>query len=182
MAEHCRIKESRFHVQLRNWHEDNAAIAGWKAHLILEATSGGPFHSTSRWERDVNVVPQPPVISADSDHHYLYLGMADLAALKVIGTYTAADIRVGNQDFRAWPMQGGKPAVFPLYAFAWNMPAGTTPLAFASNGTGNDVTTPLTVIFPKGSTGSRLRIARAGAHGQSRSSRPRSLPLLHPRK
>ena len=120
-----------------------------KARLILEATSGGLLHATARWERDVNVVTQPPVISADSDQHYLYLGMADLATLNVTGAYTAAGIRVGNQDFRAWSMPGGKPGLFSLYAFAWNMPAGTTPLAFASNGAGNDVTTPLTVIFPK---------------------------------
>ena len=120
-----------------------------KAHLILEATSGGPLHGTSRWEQDVNVVTQPPVISADSDQHYLYRGMADLATLNVTGAYTAAGIRVSNQDFRVWPMPGGKPGLFSLYAFAWNTPAGTTPLAFASNGTVSDVTTPLTVIFPK---------------------------------
>jgi hypothetical protein len=120
-----------------------------KAHVILEATSGGLIHGTVRWERDVNVVTQPPVIGVDSDQHYLYLGMADLATLNVTGAYTGAGIRVGNQDFRAWPMPGGKPGLFSLYAFAWNMPAGTTPLAFASNGTGSDVTTPLTVIFPK---------------------------------
>jgi murein DD-endopeptidase MepM/ murein hydrolase activator NlpD len=51
--------------------------------------------------------------------------------------------------FRAWPMPGGKPGLFSLFAFAWNMPEGTTPVVFASNGAGNDVTTPLTVIFPK---------------------------------
>lgn len=119
------------------------------AHLVVEATSGGMMHKTSRWERDVTVVTQPPSISADSDQHYLYLGMADLATMNVTGAYTAAGVRVGDQTFRAWPMPGGKPGLFSLYAFAWNMPAGTTPLAFASNAAGNDVTTPLTVIFPK---------------------------------
>jgi hypothetical protein len=94
-----------------------------KAHVILEATSGGLIHGTVRWERDVNVVTQPPVIGVDSDQHYLYLGMADLATLNVTGAYTAAGIWVGNQDFRAWPMPGGKPGLFSLYAFAWNMPA-----------------------------------------------------------
>jgi hypothetical protein len=119
------------------------------AHLTLEATSGGLFHKTTRWEHDVNVVTQPPMVSADSDQHYLYLGMADLATMNVTGSYTSAGVRVGNQTFRAWPMPGGKPGLFSLFAFAWNMPAGTTPLVFASNGAGNDVTTPLTVIFPK---------------------------------
>jgi hypothetical protein len=120
-----------------------------KAHLIIEATSGGLFHSRVRWERDVNVVTEPPVVSADSDQHYLYLGMADLATLNVTGSYTSAGVRVGDQTFRAWPMPGGKPGLFSLFAFAWNMPQGTAPLVFASNGAGNDVTTPLTVVFPK---------------------------------
>jgi Peptidase family M23 len=119
------------------------------ARLILEATSDGLFHGTTRWEREVNVVTQPPVVSADSDQHYLYLGMADLATMNVTGSYTSAGVRVGNQTFRAWPMPGGKPGLFSPFAFAWNMPPGTTPLAYASNAAGNDVTTPLTIIFPK---------------------------------
>ncbi|MBB6145957.1 murein DD-endopeptidase MepM/ murein hydrolase activator NlpD [Silvibacterium bohemicum] len=120
-----------------------------KAHLIIEAISGGLFHSRARWEGDVNVVTEPPVVSADSDQHYLYLGMADLATLNVTGSYTSAGVRVGDQTFRAWPMPGGKPGLISLFAFAWNMPQGTAPLVFASNGAGNDVTTPLTVVFPK---------------------------------
>jgi murein DD-endopeptidase MepM/ murein hydrolase activator NlpD len=88
-------------------------------------------------------------VSADSDQHYLYLGMADLATMNVTGPYTSAGVRVGNQTFRAWPMPGGKPGLFSLFAFAWNTPPGTTPLVYASNGAGSDVTTPLTVVFPK---------------------------------
>jgi len=119
------------------------------ARLIVEAESGGLFGRTERWERDVNVITQPPTVSADSDQHYLYLGMADLATLNVTGSYTSAGVRVGDETFRAWPMPGGKPGFFSLFAFAWNMPANTMPLVYASNGAGNDVTTPLTVIFPK---------------------------------
>jgi murein DD-endopeptidase MepM/ murein hydrolase activator NlpD len=120
-----------------------------RARLIVEAASGGIFHRTARLERDVNVVTQPPTVSADSDQHYLYLGMADLATMNITGSYTSAGVRVGDQTFRAWPMPGGKPGSFSLFAFAWNMPPGTLPLVYASNGAGNDVTTPLTVIFPK---------------------------------
>ena len=119
------------------------------AHLIIEATSGGLFHKTSRWDREVNVVTEPPVVSADSDQHYLYVGMADLVTLNVTGSYSSAGVRVGNETFRAWPMPGGKSGLFSLFAFAWNMPSGTAPLVFASNDAGNDVTVPLTVIFPK---------------------------------
>src|SRR5664279_2626669 len=75
--------------------------------------------------------------------------MADLATFNVSGSRTAAGVRVGDQTFRAWPMPGGKPGLFSLYAFAWNMAPGTVPLVYASNGTGNDVTSPLVVQFPK---------------------------------
>jgi murein DD-endopeptidase MepM/ murein hydrolase activator NlpD len=46
-------------------------------------------------------------------------------------------------------MPGGKPGMFALYAFTWNTPQTTIPVVFAANGAGNDVTTPLTVVFPK---------------------------------
>ncbi len=119
------------------------------AKLILEATAGGLLHGSTRWERDVKVVTQPPTISADSEQHYLYLGMADLATLNATGSYTAAGVRVGNQTFRAWPMPGGKPGQFALFAFAWNMPPGTVPTVYASNEAGNEAATPLTVVFPR---------------------------------
>jgi murein DD-endopeptidase MepM/ murein hydrolase activator NlpD len=120
-----------------------------KAKLIAEATSNDLFCKTTSWEGDVTVVSHPPTVSADSDQHYLYLGMADLATLNVSGSFTEAGVRVGDQTFRAWPMPGGKPGLFSLFAFAWNMPPGTVPMVYASNGAGNDVTTPLTVQFPK---------------------------------
>ena len=120
-----------------------------KAKLIVEATSNDLLHRTSRVERELTVVTQPPSVSVDSEQHYLYLGMADLATFSVAGSWTAAGVRVGDQSFRAWPMPGGKPGLFSLFAFAWNMPQGTIPLVFASNGAGNDVTSPLTVQFPK---------------------------------
>ena len=120
-----------------------------KAKLIVEATSNDVLHRTARVEREVTVVTQPPSVSVDSEQHYLYLGMADLATFTVTGSWTAAGVRVGDQTFRAWPMPAGKPGLFSLFAFAWNMPQGTIPAVFASNGAGNDVTSPLNVQFPK---------------------------------
>jgi len=120
-----------------------------KAKLILEATSNDLLRKSARLERDVNVVTQPPSVSVDSEQHYLYLGMADLATFSVSGSWTEAGVRVGDQTFRAWPMPGGKPGLFSLFAFAWNMPPATAPLVYASNAAGNDVTSPLVVVFPK---------------------------------
>jgi murein DD-endopeptidase MepM/ murein hydrolase activator NlpD len=120
-----------------------------KAKLIFEATSNDLLGKTARLERDVTVETQPPTVSVNSEQHYLYLGMADLVAFNVSGNWTAAGVHVGDQTFRAWPMPGGKPGLFSLFAFAWNMPSGTIPQVFASNGAGNDVTSPITFQFPK---------------------------------
>jgi len=119
------------------------------AKLIVEATSNDLLRRTGRSERDLTVVTQPPIVSVDSEQHYLYLGMADLATFNVSGGWTEAGVRVGNETFRAWPMPGGKPGLFSMFAFAWNMPTDTVPLVYAANGAGNDVTSPLVVVFPK---------------------------------
>jgi murein DD-endopeptidase MepM/ murein hydrolase activator NlpD len=120
-----------------------------KAQLIVEAISNDMLRKTARLEREVTVVTRPPTVSVDSDTHYLYLGMADLATFNVGGSFSDAGIKVGDQTFRAWPTPGGKPGMFSLFAFAWNMPASTVPMVYASNGTGNDVTSPIQFQFPK---------------------------------
>jgi murein DD-endopeptidase MepM/ murein hydrolase activator NlpD len=120
-----------------------------KAQLVIEATSNGLFRKKSRLVSDVTVVTRPPTVSVDSDEHYLYLGMAELATFNVSGSFTEAGIRVGEQTFRAWPMPGGKPGFFSLFAFAWNMPASTIPVVYAANGAGTNVTSPLVFQFPK---------------------------------
>jgi len=119
------------------------------AKLIVEAASNDLLGRTARAERDVTVITRMPSLSVDSDQHYLYQGMADLVTFNVSGPSTSSGVRVGDQTFRSWPMPGGKPGSFSLFAFAWNMPPGTTPLVFASIGAGNDVTEPIVVQFPK---------------------------------
>jgi murein DD-endopeptidase MepM/ murein hydrolase activator NlpD len=39
--------------------------------------------------------------------------------------------------------------MFSLFAFGWNMPQGTVPQVYATNGVGNDVMTPIEFEFPK---------------------------------
>ena len=120
-----------------------------KAKLIVEVSSDDLLRRTGRAERELTVVTQPPALSVDSEQHYLYLGMADLATFNVSGDWTQAGVRVGNETFRAWPMPGGKPGLFSLYAFAWNMPSDTVPVVFAEDAAGNDVGSALVVVFPK---------------------------------
>lgn len=120
-----------------------------KARLIVEAASNDFRGKTASAEREVIVVTQPPVISADQDQHYLYLGMADLVTLNLSGYWTEAGVRVGDEKFRAWPMPDGKLGFFSLFAFAWNMPQATVPVVYATNPGGNEVTSPIAFQFPK---------------------------------
>ena len=95
-----------------------------KAKLIIEATSNDFRRKKTRLERDVTIATQAPAITVDSEQHYLYLGMADLARFSVSGSWTEAGVRVGDQAFRAWPMPGGKPGFFSLFAIAPSDPLG----------------------------------------------------------
>jgi len=119
------------------------------ARLIVEATSNDFRGSTARAERSLVVVTRPPTLNVDSEQHYLYLGMSDLVTFNVAGSWTAAGVRVGEESFRSWPMPGGKPGFFSLFAFAWNMPAGTVPLVYATDAAGNEVTGQMVIQFPK---------------------------------
>jgi murein DD-endopeptidase MepM/ murein hydrolase activator NlpD len=120
-----------------------------KATLVVEAVSNDFRGSTARVEREVVVVLRPPSLSVDSDQHYLYLGMADLVTFNVSGASTESGVRVGDQKFRSWPMPGGKPGFFSLFAFPWNTPPGTEPLVYATNAAGNQVTGQMVIRFPK---------------------------------
>ncbi len=119
-----------------------------KAQLTVEITSNDFRGKTVRVDQDVTVVTRPPVLTVDSDQHYLYLGMADLVTFNVSGNWTEAGVRVGDQTFRSWPMPDGKPGLFSLFAFAWNMPAGTSPLVYATDPAGNQVTGAMVFQFP----------------------------------
>ena len=60
------------------------------------------------------MVTQPPTVSVDSDQHYLYLGMADLATFSVSGSWSEAGVRVGDQKFRHGRCRAANRACFAL--------------------------------------------------------------------
>ena len=123
-----------------------------KARLVAEAVSNDLRGSTATLEREITVITRPPSLSADSDQHYLYQGMADATTFDVSGYWTEAGVRVGDETFRSWPLPGdktgAKPGRFALYAFAWNMPRSAVPTVYATNPAGTEVTVPLVVVFP----------------------------------
>ena len=120
-----------------------------KAQLILEATSNDFRAQTARVGWEVTVVTRPPEVSVDPDQHYLYLGMADLATFNIAGYYTEAGVTVAGRNFRSWPMPGGKPGEFSLYAVPWDAPPDAAPQVYASAPGGNRATGTLAVSYPK---------------------------------
>ncbi len=118
------------------------------ATLMVEATSNDLRASTARVVHRVMVITRPPMVSVDSDQHYLYTGMADLVTFSVSGPFTESGVSVGNQTFRSWPMPGGKPGLFSLFAVPWDAPAGTLPMVYAAN-PASRVTGSMVVEFPK---------------------------------
>jgi murein DD-endopeptidase MepM/ murein hydrolase activator NlpD len=144
-ARHLAEEQWTFHVGTRNVPQ----LRDGKAILTVEATSNDFRGRTATAEREVTVITRPPSVVADQDQHYLYLGMADLATFNVSGYWTEAGVRVGDEKFRAWPMPDGKPGFFSLFAFAWNMPPGTAPMAYAANPAGTEAVSRLAVQFPR---------------------------------
>ena len=119
------------------------------ARLVVEATSNDFRGKTVEASRDLIVATQPVTVSVDSDQHYLYVGMAELVTYSVSGSATASGVRVGDQTFRGWPMPGGKPGQFSIFAFAWNMPLDTKPVVYAVGPGGDEAHGEMIVNFPK---------------------------------
>ena len=119
------------------------------ARLIVEATSNDFLGKTTEASRDVTVATQPVGVSVDSDQHYLYVGMADLITYNVSGSATASGVRVADETFRGWPLPGGKPGRFSLFAFAWNMPLATVPVVYATGPGGDEAHGTMVINFPK---------------------------------
>ena len=119
------------------------------AKLIIDAKSNGPLGQSAQWEKDFTVVTRAPSESADSDTHYLYVGMADLATLNVTGSYTEAGVKLATRSSG----HGRCPAVSPECSPCTRLHGTCRPIpcrwSMPRTRAGNDVTTPLKFEFPK---------------------------------
>ena len=120
-----------------------------QAQVVVEATSNDFRAASARVTKKVVVVTRPPSVSADSDQHYLYRGMADLVSMNVSGAATESGVAVDKYRFRSWPMPGGKGGLFSLFAYPWDTPEGVSPVVYATDAAGTTVTSPIVVQFPK---------------------------------
>ena len=123
------------------------------AKLIMKAKSNDFRGSTTTLSQDIQVVLRPPTIVADGKQHYINQGGSELVLLDVGGNWTGAGVRVANYTSETFPTPGqpdNSNARFSLFAYPWDVNPDTTPLAFARNGAGTEVTTTFWVkVFPK---------------------------------
>ncbi len=123
------------------------------ARLVMRASSNDLRGATGELAQDVQVVLRPPTISADGLQHYINQGGAELVTLELGGNWTDAGVHVANYSAGSFAMPGQPDSSnhrFSLFPFPWDVSPDTSPVAFARNGAGSEVTASFwTKVFPK---------------------------------
>jgi murein DD-endopeptidase MepM/ murein hydrolase activator NlpD len=129
------------------------ALEDGKARLIVEVESNDFRSANDSIAAEVEVNTRPPAIVVDGHQHYINQGGAELITFIVSGYAPESGVRSGQYTFRSFAMPGELPDSakrFSLFAFPWDLPAGTEVVAFARNPTGAEATArPWQKIFPK---------------------------------
>jgi murein DD-endopeptidase MepM/ murein hydrolase activator NlpD len=120
-----------------------------KARLIVEAQSNDFRGATDTISTDVEVVLRPPSISADGFQHYINQGGSEMVLLSPGGGWNEAGVRVVKDTYRSFPIAGSTQRLV-LFAYPWDTPIDTAPVAFAKNSAGTEATARFWFkIFPK---------------------------------
>jgi hypothetical protein len=97
--------------------------------------------------RDLVVRLEPPRVAVVSVHHFVNLGGAEFAVLRVSPADVQSGIRVGDAVYAAYPGQAAglvDPALrIVFFALRWDQDVSTPVEAWARDDTGNEATTPL---------------------------------------
>ena len=127
-----------------------SALHDGKARLIVEVQSNDLRGSTDSAEADVQVISQPPRVSADGAQHYINQGGSELVVFSASGYVTDSGVRVSKYEFRSFPHPGQQGQRFSLFAYPWDLPADVAPAVFARNPAGTEATTRFWFkVFPK---------------------------------
>jgi murein DD-endopeptidase MepM/ murein hydrolase activator NlpD len=130
--------------------QQSPSLHDGKARLIVEVQSNDLRGSTDSVEADVQIVTQPPRVSADGAQHYINQGGSELVAFSPSGYVTDSGVRVGKYEFRSFPHPSQQGQRFSLFAYPWDLPADVVPMVFARNPTGAEATARFWYkLFPK---------------------------------
>ena len=126
------------------------ALHDGKARLIIEAQSNDLRGRVDSIESDVEIITQPPRISADGAQHYINQGGSELVVFTPSGYVTDSGVRVGKYAFRSFPHPSQTSQRFSLFAYPWDLPVDTVPVAYARNPAGAEATARFWYkVFPK---------------------------------
>jgi murein DD-endopeptidase MepM/ murein hydrolase activator NlpD len=126
------------------------ALHDGKARLIIEAQSNDLRGRTDSIESDIQVITQPPRVSADGAQHYINQGGSELVVFTPSGYVTDSGVRVGKYTFRSFPHPSQSGSRFSLFAYPWDLPDNVAPVVYARNPTGTEVTARFWYkLFPK---------------------------------
>ena len=126
------------------------ALHDGKARLIVEAESNDLRGRVDSIESDVEIVTQPPRISADGAQHYINQGGSELVVFTPSGYVTDSGVRVGKYAFRSFPHPSQTNQRFSLFAYPWDLSVDTVPVAYARNPAGAEATARFWYkVFPK---------------------------------
>ena len=127
-----------------------------KARLVVTAQSNDFRGAHDSLAIDVDVNLEPPAVTADEVQHYINQGGAELVGFQASGYWTEAGVRCGQYTFRSFPVpgspgnQGTAGQRFSLFAYPWDLPAGTECVVYARNPAGAEATARFhQKIFPK---------------------------------
>jgi murein DD-endopeptidase MepM/ murein hydrolase activator NlpD len=127
-----------------------ASLHDGKARLIVEVQSNDFRGSTDSVEADVQIVTQPPRVTADGAQHYINQGGSELVVFSPSGYVTDSGVRTGKYEFRSFPHSSQQGQRFSLFAYPWDLSTGVVPVVYARNPAGAEVTARFWYkVFPK---------------------------------
>jgi murein DD-endopeptidase MepM/ murein hydrolase activator NlpD len=123
-----------------------------KARLIVETVSNDFRGRTDSVSREVDVVLQPPRVTADGFQHYINQGGMELVTFTAGGSWNDSGVKVGQYTFHSFPLPGGHGPDdrFAMFAYPWDLGPDVIPAAYARNQAGTEATARFWFkLFPK---------------------------------
>jgi murein DD-endopeptidase MepM/ murein hydrolase activator NlpD len=121
-----------------------------KARLVVEAESNDLRASVDSIATDVEVILRPPTVTADSFQHYINQGGSEMTLIQPAGSWTETGVRVGDHEYRSFPVPGSPNERIALFAYPWDLARDTQPVVFVRNSAGTEAKATFWYkIFPK---------------------------------
>ncbi len=121
-----------------------------KAKITITAVSNDFRGKSTSVSFDVDVMTEPPRVSADGDQHYINQGGSEMVTFTPGGAWTEAGVKIGDNTFRSFPLPGHPGQYFSLFAFSWQLGPDTPVYVYAANPAGTIARAEFThKIFPK---------------------------------